>query len=83
MSVRDKIENIINDEINVGLATHNGFITFDEFEEKGDTVKVYISFYGGCSGCPGALTSTLAWIENYLSHKLDNSNIQVINTETT
>ena len=52
--IRDKLEQVIQMEINPGIASHSGVITLERVE--GNTV--YITMGGGCQGC-AASTITL------------------------
>jgi Fe-S cluster biogenesis protein NfuA len=52
--IRDRLETVINTEINPGIAAHSGAISLERVE--GNTV--YIRMMGGCQGC-AASTITL------------------------
>jgi Fe-S cluster biogenesis protein NfuA len=81
----DKLQELIEEDINPALAMHSGFCVLDavEDEKDGEPPKVFLSFFGGCDGCPSAFTSTLAQIQNLLRAELEIETLEVINTETT
>lgn len=47
MDIRDKLQDVIEREINPGIAAHSGAITLDRIE--GNTV--FVQMMGGCQGC--------------------------------
>ena len=80
----DKLHKALEEDINPGLKIHDGFCTLDAVEEEeGETPKIFLSFFGGCQGCPSAFTSTLNQIQNFLRIELEIETLEVINTETT
>lgn len=77
----DKLQLLIDEDINSILKEHNGFCILDLVED-GLEPKIFISFFGGCQGCSSSFGETLNQIQNYLRIELGISNLVVINTET-
>jgi Fe-S cluster biogenesis protein NfuA len=78
----DKLNKVLEEDINAALSSHNGFCTLDHVE-GGDTPKIYLSFFGGCDGCPSSFSTTLLQIQELLREEFALPSLMVINTETT
>jgi len=78
----DKLQELLEEDINPALGTHNGFCVLDAVED-GEEPKIFLSFFGGCQGCPSAFSTTLSQIQNLLRDELGIDNLEVVNTETT
>lgn len=79
--IKKKVAKIIDEDINPSLASHNGFVELVSVEERDGNTTVILTFMGGCAGCPGATSSTLKSIENYLNEELSPPDIVVLNSE--
>jgi NifU-like protein len=79
--LRQRVEEILKDEINPALAQHNGFAELLEVEPCEDSWKVVIEFFGACGGCPSSVGATLQSIEFYLREELSMPKLRVINVE--
>ena len=78
----DKLQVLIEEDINSVLQEHNGFCNLDIVED-GVNPKIFLSFFGGCKGCSSAFGETLNQIQNFLRTELNMNNLEVINTDTT
>lgn len=78
----DKLHELIEEDINPALGVHGGFVVLDGVED-GEEPKVFLSFFGGCQGCPSSFSTTLSFIENFLRTELEIENLNIVNTETT
>lgn len=77
----EKLQCIIEEDINPALSMHNGFIVLDAVENY--PPKVFISFFGGCQGCPSSIGATLNLITSMLREDLNLPELEVFNTEMT
>lgn len=78
----DKLHTLIEEDINPALAMHDGFCVLDAVED-GEEPKIFLSFFGGCDGCPSAFGATLSQIQSLLRTELEIDILEVVNTETT
>ena len=61
---RDDIQEVIDEDINPGLATHGGFITIHDFDEERKALKLTMG--GGCHGCASSKISMVFAVERHL-----------------
>ena len=73
-SLLDQIQEIIDTEINPAVASHGGFISLLDVEEK----RVFVQMGGGCAGCGMADVTLKSGVEARLQ-QLD-PEIQVVDT---
>lgn len=64
----EKIEKIIEEDINPYLAMHQGGCEFVNYQEKEG--KLTIRMFGGCSGCPSSSITLFNGIEPIFKEKL-------------
>ena len=80
-SLEEKIRTIIEEDINPGLAMHDGSATLTSIRDTDDLLIVNILFKGSCSGCEGARGGTLLTIQNFLKQELDIKSLIVVPEE--
>ena len=61
---KDKIQKIIDEDINPGLAMHGGYITIHDFDEERKFLKLTMG--GGCHGCASSKVSMAFAVERHL-----------------
>jgi len=66
LSAREKIEYLIDHQINPGVAAHAGFVQL--IDVKGDTV--YVRLGGGCQGCGAADFTLRQGIESIIRREI-------------
>jgi len=69
--IKEHIVELINDQINPGLASHGGYVELNDVRLCGDSWEVILDFMGGCQGCPSSLGYTLRSIEFLLREELN------------
>ena len=60
---RNDIQNIIDDEINPGLAMHGGYILIHDFDEDQKSLKLQMG--GGCHGCASSKLTMMLGVERH------------------
>lgn len=68
MSLREKVENVIEKEIKPVLMRDRGSIEVVDVDEKEGIVKVQL--LGACGVCPMSLITLTAFVERYLKTKV-------------
>ena len=63
--INDKIKTFIATTIAPALAEHNGFLSFEGYDEAMKTVK--IKYLGMCANCPSSYLQTHATIKSLLT----------------
>ena len=81
-TVKNQINEIIDQSINPALLMHSGSITLEDIELCGDSWCVYIKFHGGCIGCPSATSQTLTMVEMCLREEMDAPGLSVRNIDS-
>ena len=61
---RDDIQEVIDEDINPGLAMHGGSISIHDFDEEHKTLKLTMG--GGCQGCASSSVSMAFAVERHL-----------------
>ncbi len=73
------IETVFDAEIRPALAQDGGGLLLEDIDENEGGFYISIRYQGACSGCSGALTGTLQFIEKKLQEKLaDNLYVRVV-----
>jgi Fe-S cluster biogenesis protein NfuA len=80
-SVEEQVNEIFEEYINPGLASHGGHAALSRLELLGDSWVVYIKFFGGCVGCPSSTAGTLKMIEMCLRDEMSAPGLVVKNVE--
>ena len=60
---RNDIQNVIDDEINPGLAMHGGYILIHDFDEEQKSLKLQMG--GGCHGCASSKLPMMLGVERH------------------
>ncbi len=68
MSLRDKVEEVIEKEIRPALMRDGGNIAVVDVDEKEGVVKVQL--LGACGGCPLSMITLTTFVERYLRTKV-------------
>ncbi len=76
--IRERIEEIFEDDINPSLAMHAGSATIKNITISDEKIDVIIEFHGACSGCASSESATLEGIQEYLREDLESENLFVI-----
>ena len=61
---RDSIQEIIDEDINPGLAMHGGYISIHDFNEESKSLKLKMG--GGCHGCASSKITMMLSVERHL-----------------
>ena len=64
--LRDKVQKVIDDELNPGLASHGGGV--DLIDVQGTTI--FVSLSGGCQGCASAKYTLKHGIEQIIRERV-------------
>tara|TARA_X000001036_G_scaffold43472_1_gene34807 strand:+ start:965 stop:1294 length:330 start_codon:yes stop_codon:yes gene_type:complete len=62
----EKINEMLEVNINPAVASHGGHIQFEEFDME--TGRVLVMLQGGCSGCASSAITLKMGVENMLKH---------------
>ncbi len=68
MSLRQKVEEVVNKEIVPVLIQDGGSITVVDVDEKEGIVKVKL--LGACSGCPLSMITLTVFVEQHLKNRV-------------
>ncbi len=68
MSLRERIEEVIDKEIRPALMRDGGNIAVVDVDEKEGIVKVQL--LGACGGCPMSMITLTMFVERYLRAKV-------------
>ena len=60
---RDSIQEIIDEDINPGLAMHGGYISIHDFNEEHKSLKLTMG--GGCHGCASSRFTMMMGVERH------------------
>ena len=60
---RSDIQEIIDEEINPGLAMHGGYILIHDFDEEHKALKLQMG--GGCHGCASSKLTMMLGVERH------------------
>ena len=60
---RGDIQEIIDEEINPGLAMHGGYILIHDFDEEHKALKLQMG--GGCHGCASSKLTMMLGVERH------------------
>lgn len=63
-----QIQNILDTQINPGLAAHGGYVSLADIRDN----EVYVELSGGCQGCTMAMATMKSGIENTLKREFPN-----------
>lgn len=77
--LKNKIEFLIEQDINPGLESHDGFVEFLKIELVDDEFYIHLRFSGSCGGCKSSTGSTLKFIQNHFRMELENEKVFVVN----
>ena len=80
-SLYNRIDAMIDEEINPGLSVHRGFVILAGVE-IGTPTRFILEFHGGGAGCPASFTFTLKTIEKHLRDSLEIGDLVVLNAES-
>jgi Fe-S cluster biogenesis protein NfuA len=61
-SVRDRIEKLLREQVNPGVASHGGKIELEDFRDG----QAYLRMSGGCQGCSSAKATLGQGVEKIL-----------------
>ena len=79
ISLKEKIEEIFEEDINPSLAMHGGSAEVVSVQENENSLIVNINFQGSCVGCSSAEEGTLVGIQEFLKENLDLEELLVVN----
>ena len=65
--MKDKIEEVLNNDIRPSLAMEGGGIELIDVDEKAGIVKVRLT--GGCKGCPMSQLTLIGFVEKTLKNR--------------
>lgn len=68
MSLREKVEEVIEKDIRPALMRDGGNIALVDVDENSGTVRVQL--LGACGGCPMSMITLTAFVERYLKSKI-------------
>ena len=68
MSLKDRVEEVIEKEIRPALMRDGGNIAVVDVDEKEGVVKVQL--LGACGGCPMSMITLTTFVERYLKAKV-------------
>ena len=60
---RDDIQEVIDEDINPGLATHGGSISIHDFDEERKSLKLTMG--GGCHGCSASKLTMMLGVQRH------------------
>jgi Fe-S cluster biogenesis protein NfuA len=64
--LREKVQKVLDEQINPAIAAHNGFISLLEVQGT----KVFLQMGGGCQGCSGANVTLRQGVEEALRQQI-------------
>ncbi|MBO8179438.1 MAG: NifU family protein [Archaeoglobus sp.] len=68
MSLREKVEEVVEKDIRPALMRDGGNIAVVDVDEGSGTVKVQL--LGACGGCPMSMITLTSFVERYLRTKV-------------
>jgi len=68
MSLKDRVEEVVNKEIRPVLMRDGGNIAIVDVDESQGIVKVQL--LGACGGCPLSMITLTSFVERYLKSKV-------------
>ncbi len=75
--MKNKIKELIEENINPSLAEHAGAIELVSVENEEENLVVIVKYQGACVGCPSSSAGTLRMIEFFLREELSAPNLVV------